>query len=611
MASHLCKYCFKSFPFKSYLDRHYSSKKNCIKNVGCSIVNNQESNFENLYKNEEDRKYPEIIIKMIFDFNSIKSVNKENHWKKIINVFNETFDEIKKENLESQISTKINHLSCIKCNYTFSTKSNLNRHMKKCTERKTDTITIQTNNNPNKSIISNDDIGEIQDIAIFDPIIKNDKDNLNLLPDNDEPSFYDNLKKPKNTSLYENPVPPIQTSNVSITNNTNNTNNSINHIQNNITLNISNNIIVYPFGSESIDHITPNDVKELMKKSPEKILYELMRLILNNQCNKNFYKKNSNIPLVTILNDAFTLENIKQLEFNDKIKNNLIDSFVNIVYKNLDKLDINTILESLKYIYKLKNHYKYSDDVKKICDYLVDQLPIYYGNKLISSKINDLLSKFSNDNKFGETLIKDIKKHTELKNKAEDAYNSNIELQENDDTTIVTNRDGNDSKKPNLYELRVKIDKHMEQQEELARQALEDFDSDIDEEELTKSKKSKTVTKEILDSSKLGTIDANKLTIETISSFVELLAANPDIAIMENGVNLNEGNDNPPQLNININTNSIINNKCANSKNTNTKEIDLDELRNSEIANDMETNSILSDNENKSDESDSEISWID
>jgi len=106
-----CKYCHKTFPTQTRLNRHYNKKLPCCKEfrcIRCQKVFPNKSSFDTHF----NRKTPCDII--------VVEVKVEARAEKV---------EVEKEALESKEK-------CAYCNRTYANKSSLNRHLTKCLVKK-------------------------------------------------------------------------------------------------------------------------------------------------------------------------------------------------------------------------------------------------------------------------------------------------------------------------------------------------------------------------------------------------------------------------------------------------------------------------------------------
>ena len=121
---------------------------------------------------------------------------------------------------------------------------------------------------------------------------------------------------------------PLTTANINnlINNNTTNNNNNIN-ITNNLTNNnlTINNIIqhIYPFGFEKLPNISKEEMKKLLL-SGDKGVVEIIKLVYEQEENKNFYKINMKNNNISYLNDKYKLGICQENEMKATLYRNCI-----------------------------------------------------------------------------------------------------------------------------------------------------------------------------------------------------------------------------------------------------------------------------------------------
>jgi hypothetical protein len=138
-----------------------------------------------------------------------------------------------------------------------------------------------------------------------------------------QPNLISNSQPP--TTPQQPTTLPLTTANINnlINNNTtNNNNNNINITNNNLTIN---NIIqhIYPFGFEKLPNISKEEMKKLLL-SGDKGVVEIIKLVYEQEENKNFYKINMKNNNISYLNDKYKLGICQENEMKATLYRNCI-----------------------------------------------------------------------------------------------------------------------------------------------------------------------------------------------------------------------------------------------------------------------------------------------
>ena len=222
--------------------------------------------------------------------------------------------------------------TCPTCKYIFPFPSRLKQHFKisthcKKTTEDIDLFITNVNNNTNNTTIykclkcNNTYLNKytlkkhqtISKCAISNQNPEQQRDNTNQ-PTNESLSLTaSNLKKLliETNKLLQREV-----------NNTTNNNTTNNTINNNLTIN---NIIqhIYPFGFEKLPNISKEEMKKLLL-SGDKGVIEIIRLVYEQDENKNFYKININNNDISYLNNKYKLDICQENEMKATLYKNCI-----------------------------------------------------------------------------------------------------------------------------------------------------------------------------------------------------------------------------------------------------------------------------------------------
>ena len=222
--------------------------------------------------------------------------------------------------------------TCPTCNYKFAFPSRLKNHLQIATHCK------KTNEEIDLffSNITNTDINIATNNNIIYKCLKCNNTYINkyTLKKHQTISKCANTNQP-NTSSNSQPPPtpqqpttlPLTTANINnLINNTTNNNNNIN-ITNNLTNNnlTINNIIqhIYPFGFEKLPNISKEEMKKLLL-SGDKGVVEIIKLVYEQEENKNFYKINMKNNNISYLNDKYKLGICQENEMKATLYRNCI-----------------------------------------------------------------------------------------------------------------------------------------------------------------------------------------------------------------------------------------------------------------------------------------------
>ena len=259
MVKRICYKCNAVFDRKHCYDRHINRKFDCSQNKNKQIDDKEEEN-ENLDQIQNIPKHsilnPEYS-KMDF------TIPNDNPNKKI----NDDEDELSEIKKVEEIGEIYDNIVCGFCLKSYSSKSNLNKHLKVCKVKKINDLEKE---NIFKLLLEKDKHKEkqIEELKKYNKeIIKHNKDEVNEL-------------KKQNKLLMDkiNKLMKTNSNSSTLTTNSNNSNNSIANSNSNNTIN-SNNVVMVNFGKEDlsviderqfIDRIVKNNISGV--KIPDEVL---------------------------------------------------------------------------------------------------------------------------------------------------------------------------------------------------------------------------------------------------------------------------------------------------------------------------------------------------
>jgi len=180
-----------------------------------------------------------------------------------------------------------------------------------------------------------------------------------------------------------------------INNNTTN-NNTINNIINNNNNLIINNIIqhIYPFGFEKLPNISKEEMKKLLL-SGDKGVVEIIKLVYEQDENKNFYKINLKNNDISYLNDKYKLDICQEKEMKATLYKNCISLPNDMLVICKDILTTNEILfinSNNKSIFEKIKEEIYDNGLKNII-----KKQIIYNSKTTKQNIDKYINILNTD----------------------------------------------------------------------------------------------------------------------------------------------------------------------------------------------------------------------
>ena len=315
-----------------------------------------------------DRTCP--TCKIVFKYPSIL----KKHFETTIHCI-KTDDEIK----DFMNTNKIINKTCSRCNKIFTRQDNYNRHINNIT---CNAVAISTVNNNKLS-----------------------KANMKK------------LLKVKQTLLNEQ-----NNTNVNI-NNTNTTNN--------LTININNTQIniqhIYPFGFEKLPNISKDKMKALLL-SGDKGVIEIIKLVYEQDENKNFYKMNMKNNNISYLNDKYKLDICQENEMKETLYKNCISLPNDMLVICKDILTTNEILfinSNNKNIYDKIKEEIYDNGLKNIIN-----TQLMYNSKNTKTNISKYLQILNTNPIVKQEALNNLTEIISITNKTRDEFTPKLSIRE-------------------------------------------------------------------------------------------------------------------------------------------------------------------------------------
>ena len=217
-------------------------------------------------------------------------------------------------------------------------------------------------------------------------------------------------KKPKNSQ---------QVQIVNITNNTNNTNNNLTINSNTLNAHTINHI--YPLGFEKLPPISKDEMLRLLELG-DKGVVDIVKLVCDQDENKNFYKLNMNKSNISYLSNKYKIDVCQETE----LKQKLLKQCVILTYQML--IICSPSLSSEKIVYINSNLQNISTKMKEeIYDNGLKNI-IEYELRNNSKITKDKIKKYT----------KEINDNIEIKNLALSKYNNILQIQENTNKSLTS-----------------------------------------------------------------------------------------------------------------------------------------------------------------------------
>jgi uncharacterized C2H2 Zn-finger protein len=317
-----------------------------------------------------DRTCP--TCKIVFKYPSIL----KKHFETTIHCI-KTDDEIK----DFINNNKTINKTCNRCNKIFTRQDNYNRHISNLTCTNTSINTVNTN--------------------------KLTKENMKK------------LLKVKKTLLNEQ-----NSTNVNINNNNNNTTNNVTININNTQINIQH---IYPFGFEKLPNISKDKMKALLL-SGDKGVIEIIKLVYEQDENKNFYKMNMKTNNISYLNDKYKLDICQENEMKETLYKNCISLPNDMLVICKDILTTNEILfinSNNKNIYEKIKEEIYDNGLKNIIN---NQL--MYNSKNTKTNINKYLEILNTNPIVKQEALNNLTEIITIANKTRDEFTPKLSIRE-------------------------------------------------------------------------------------------------------------------------------------------------------------------------------------
>jgi len=301
-----------------------------------------------------------------------------------------------------QFKKKEGTFKCIVCNNNFSNKGNLKRHIK----------VSSCNSEYEKK-------EREKQIEILEKQI-NDLKNQPIINSNIQSNTQQNQPIQQNQ-----PNQQIQIIN-------NNHNERI--INNNLTINNNNTIIqhIYPLGYEKIPNISQSEMIRLLELGDKGVI-EIVKLVCEQDENKNFYKINLNKNNISYLSNQYKIDICQEAE----LKKTLLKHCVILTYQML--IICSPLLSSEK-IYEINSNLQNMSDKMKEEIYENGLKNIIEYELRTNNKINkDKITKYT----------KEINNNSNIKEEALEHYNTILQLKDNTNKSLTTGI--------SLYEINKKL----------------------------------------------------------------------------------------------------------------------------------------------------------
>ena len=389
MADRTCTNCKHKFKYPNLLKNHFKNAYHCLltedeintfyNNINNNILNNNEiiNNNNNIINDNNN------IDNNILNDNEIinnKIINNDNE---IINNNNNITNDNEIINNNNNIindneiinNNNINNINkCIKCNKTFNNKKSLTRHHKetKCGKSQQinqQTVSNQINNNVTTIISSLSPELQAELQTEINKIILQQQAELTKTI----------LQQITNNIPINNPITNPIINNT--TNNNDNNHHNTQHTDNSNTLNqntlnqnitINNHIThIMPFGYERLPNIPQSRMKQLLTLGDEGVI-EIVKLVCEQDENKNFYKLNMNKSNISYLNKEYKVNICQESELKEK----LLKQCVVLTYQMfvacspiLSNYEIEYINSNLQNISKKMKEEIYDNGLRNIIEY--------------------------------------------------------------------------------------------------------------------------------------------------------------------------------------------------------------------------------------------------
>jgi len=220
--------------------------------------------------------------------------------------------------------------------------------------------------------------------------------------------------------------------------NINNTTNNINNTINNVVINIQH---IYPFGFEKLPNISKERMKTLLL-SGDKGVIEIIKLVYEQDENKNFYKMNIKNNNISYLNDKYKLDICQENEMKETLYKNCISLPNDMLVICKDILTTNEILfinSNNKNIYDKIKEEIYDNGLKNIIN-----TQIMYNSKDTKSNINKYLQILNTNPIIKQDALNNLNESKTISNKTKREFKPKLSL------TDINNKLGDPVMAPEL-----------------------------------------------------------------------------------------------------------------------------------------------------------------
>lgn len=301
--------------------------------------------------------------------------------------------------------------TCPTCKTLFTFPSLLKKHMEKTVH------CMKTNSEINQFMIaSKANIGNINNVQTVQ-IIKNKCNKCNKIF-----SRIDNYTKHVSKCNTNNVV--HENLNIQTQININNTTNNINNTINNVVINIQH---IYPFGFEKLPNISKEKMKALLL-SGDKGVIEIIKLVYEQDENKNFYKMNIKTNNISYLNDKYKLDICQENEMKATLYKNCISLPNDMLVICKDILTTNEILfinSNNKFFYDKIKEEIYDNGLKNIIN-----TQIMYNSKDTKLNINKYLQILNTNPIIKQDALNNLNETKTISNKTRRELKPKLSLTE-------------------------------------------------------------------------------------------------------------------------------------------------------------------------------------
>lgn len=324
MVSYQCERCLKTFKQKNDFERHCNRKFKCKEVEKTDIIQSPFQNGKNIFQNQVKNRQTEQMGSIFSPiFHQMEHFGTPDHSKK--NQFNS--ENLKKnqfnsENFEDFLKNKnfeeTQRIECLYCKKTYSTKFNLNKHMKKCKMKDVNLNLPNVNQQPHTIYIDNSNTQTINNT-----INNNNQTIININAFGQEDLTFltdDKIKYLMGQVLPKDVIPKM-----------------IKDIHCN------------PEQPQNMNIYKPNKRDNmLMKFDGEKWLMELSKKSINSMIDSNFNMLDSRLGKMGLTEAEISkIHNIHQNVLNEDQRKEMMEQVVCDLYNNRDRIEIAKLQEAI------------------------------------------------------------------------------------------------------------------------------------------------------------------------------------------------------------------------------------------------------------------------